>query len=307
MPNNKNQHIVPQFYQKLFSCDNETIGKFVIKTKETDLRSSIKKTACENYYYEDKGSIQSKGQTIESSIGVIESGASIAIRKLIRDSETPLSPKENQFLYTFIGLQILRTKSFAKRTEDVSKDILKELNIQIQDINPNLMITKDVKPQVESLKHAASMTLSLLDLRCKILEISVSDTYFLTSDNPVSIFNPFLCRNGIYNQGPALVGTLIFLPISPVKGVLLYDSQIYKVGTMKRNIVNIKQKSDVDSLNLLACLNAYEELLFNQLNLSYFCFTNLIERVNKFRNFERKRHEPIYVSGTDSVFAYIPP
>ena len=104
MPKNKNQHIVPQFYQRLFSNDDETIGKYVIKTKEINLRSSIKKTACGNYFYEDKDSIQSKGQTIESSIGVIESGASIAIKRLARDGETPLSSKEHQFLYTFIGL-----------------------------------------------------------------------------------------------------------------------------------------------------------------------------------------------------------
>lgn len=306
MPKNKNQHIVPQFYQRLFSNDDETIGKYVIKTKEINLRSSIKKTACGNYFYEDKDSIQSKGQTIESSIGVIESGASIAIKRLARDGETPLSSKEHQFLYTFIGLQILRTKAFVKRTEDVSENTLKELNTKVKDVYPNLVIKKDIKPQIESLKHAASMTLSLLDLRCKVLEISVPDAFFLTSDNPVSQFNLFLYRNNIYNQGPALVGALVFLPISPVKGVLLYDSQIYKIGTMKRNVVNIKLKSDVDSLNLLTCLNAYDELLFNQLNQPFFCFTNLIERINKLRTIERKKRDQAYISETETIPVYLP-
>ena len=41
----------------------------------------------------------------------------------------------------------------------------------------------------------------------------------------------------------------------------------------------------------------------NSQNQPYFCFTNLIERVNKFWDIERKR--PIYVSGTDSVLAYV--
>ena len=86
----------------------------------------------------------------------------------------------------------------------------------------------------------------------------------------------------------------------------MYDSQIYKIGTRKSNVVQIKQRVDVESLNLLTCLNAYNELLYNQLNQAHFCFTNLIERVDKFRNLERKRHKPIYLSGTDLAFAYIP-
>lgn len=50
MPKNKNQHIVLQFYQRLFSNDGETIGKYVIRTKEIDVPCSIKKIASENFY-----------------------------------------------------------------------------------------------------------------------------------------------------------------------------------------------------------------------------------------------------------------
>lgn len=304
MPNNKNQHIVPQFYQRLFSYDEKSIGKYVIHLRKC-FSSSIRNTASEDYYYDDKDFIESGKQTIEKTLNIIETGAAVAINELIQNGEEILSPKECQFLYSFIGLQILRTKSFAKRTEEVSNNILKEVNTQVQKLFPNLVITNDIKPHIASLKHAASMTLSLLDLRYKVLEISIPDSFFLTSDNPVSQFNPFLYRNNIYNQGPALVGALVFLPISPVKGVLLYDSQIYKIGTRKSNVVQIKQRVDVESLNLLTCLNAYNELLYNQLNQAHFCFTNLIERVDKFRNLERKRHKPIYLSGTDLAFAYI--
>ena len=225
---------------------------------------------------------------------------------LIRDSETILQPKEFQFLYTFIGTQMMRTKASAKRAKELSDNILKELNQLYQETYPNLIITNDIKPQIASLKHAASMTLALLDLRYKILEITVPDTFFLTSDNPVSVFNTFLYRNNIYNQGPALVGAIVFMPISPVKGVLLYDSQVYKIGTRKSNAYQIRQKSDVESLNLLTCLNAYNELLFNPNNLPYFCFSNLVERVSKLRNIERKKRQQVYISETETIPVYIP-
>ncbi|MBR1667135.1 MAG: DUF4238 domain-containing protein [Bacteroidaceae bacterium] len=308
MPKNKNQHIVPQFYQRQFSYDGETIGKYVIRTKEIDVPCSIKKTASENYFYDDKESIRSGGQTVESSMGVIESGAAIAIKKLVQDGEILLSPKEHQFLYTFIGLQVLRTKAYAKKiNEDVDKffKMLLYQHCGSKYIDSHLVCEYE-KPQVASLKYAAPITLSLLDLRYKVLEISIPDSFFLTSDNPVSQFNPFLYKNKIYNQGPALVGSLVFMPISPVKGILLYDSQIYKIGTRKSNVTKISQKSDVDSLNLLACLNAYDELLFNPQNQQHFCFSNLIERVSKLRNIERKKYEPVKMSETESVFAYIP-
>lgn len=305
MPNNKNQHIVPQFYQRFFSNDGKSIGKYVIHLRKSISSSSIKKTACEDYYYDDKDFIESGNQTIEKTLDIIETGAAIAIHELIQNGEKPLHPKDFQFLYSFIGLQILRTRPFAKRTEKVSSNILKELNAQIQNIFPNLVITNDIKPHIASLKHAASMTMSLLDLRYKVLEISIPDSFFLTSDNPVSQFNPFLYKQNIYNQGPALVGSLVFMPISPVKGILLYDSQVYKIGTKKSNTVQIRQKADVDSLNLLTCLNAYDELLYNPSNQPYFCFTNLIERVSKLRKIERKKRQEVNVSETETIPAYI--
>lgn len=308
MPNNKNQHIVPQFYQRLFSNDGKSIGKYVIHLRKSVNPSSIKNTVSEDYYYDDKVSIESGNQTIESTLGIIETGASLAIKELIQDGGKLLSPKDQQFLYSYIGLQILRTKPYANRTKEVLDNFQKELNSQIREISPNLEFVCIGKPQPhrESLKHAASISLSLLDLRYKVLEISIPGSFFLTSDNPVSQFNTFLYSRNIYNHGPALIGSLVFLPLSPLKGILLYDSQIYKIGTRKSNIVQVSQKSDVESLNLLTCLNAHEVLLYNPKNQPYFCFSNLIERVNNLRNIERKKRKPIHVSGTENVFAYIP-
>lgn len=199
MTKNKKQHIVPQFYQRNFSNDGKSIGKYVIHLRKSVKPSSIKDTVSQEYYYGDKASIESENQTIEATLGIIETGASVAIKELIQISEKLLPPKEYQFLYSFIGLQILRTKTFAKRIEEVSSNILNELNGHFQNIFPNLVITNDIKPHIASLKYAASVILSLLDLRYKVLEISISDTFFLTSDNPVSQFNSFLYRNKIYN------------------------------------------------------------------------------------------------------------
>lgn len=308
MPNNKKQHIVPQFYQRLFSNDGKSIGKYVIRLRKGVKPSSIKNTASEDYYYDDKVSIESGNQTIESTLGIIEKGASVAINELIQDGGKLLSPKDQQFLYSYIGLQILRTKPYANRTKEALDSCLKELNSQIRDRFPNSEFVFIGKPQPhkESLKHAELINLSILDLRYKVLEISIPETFFLTSDNPVSQFNMFLYSHNIYNHGPALIGSLIFLPISPLRGILLYDSQIYKIGTKKSNIVQIRQKSDVESLNLLTCLNAHEVLLYNPINQPYFCFSNLIERVNDLRNIERKKCMPIDVSGAEPIFAYIP-
>lgn len=307
MPKNKNQHIVPQFYQRLFSNDGKSIGKYVINLRKNVDPSSIKNTVSEDYYYDDKVFIESGNQTIESTLEIIEKGASLAIKELIQDGGKLLSPKDQQFLYSYIGLQILRTKPYANRTKEVLDNCQKELNSQIREISPNLeFVIGKPQPHKESLKHAASISLSLLDLRYKVLEISITETFFLTSDNPVSQFNTFLYSRNIYNHGPALIGSLVFLPLSPLKGVLLYDSQIYKIGTRKSNIVQVRQKSDVESLNLLTCLNAHEVLLYNPKNQPYFCFSNLIGRVNNLRNIERKKRMTIDVSGAEPIVAYIP-
>lgn len=81
IPNNKNQHLIPQFYQRNLSNDGKSIGKYVIHLRKTVIPPSIKDTASEYYYYDDKDFIESGKQTIEATLGMIETGASIAIKK----------------------------------------------------------------------------------------------------------------------------------------------------------------------------------------------------------------------------------
>lgn len=44
-------------------------------------------TASEDYYYDDKDFIESGKQTIEAILGIIETGASIAIKKQANQKE----------------------------------------------------------------------------------------------------------------------------------------------------------------------------------------------------------------------------
>ena len=77
---------------------------------------------------------------------------------------------------------------------------------------------------------------------------------FFASDDPVCVFNRLEAernfRLDFYSCGIGSAGILIWCPISPKYGVLVYDNDIYKVGG-NDDIVSLKKWRDVEALNLI--------------------------------------------------------
>lgn len=96
----------------------------------------------------------------------------------------------------------------------------------------------------------------IADLKIKIL---VSNEEFITSDNPVVLYNKFNeRRNTLYvGSGLASIGLQIFFPISPHVVIMLYDHKIYSIQN------NICNHDDVRRINGLQCINAHRNLYFS--------------------------------------------
>ena len=128
----------------------------------------------------------------------------------------------------------------------------------------NNLVVKIPYPPLKSLEHLDDMIQCCLDLKWKFLTIKSDEKNFITSDNPVSYYNTFLEKRGLYKCGYGLVGTFLFLPLSPKLAVILYDSQIYKVGNAKVGGSVVLSNSDVDNFNLLTAANANKVIYYKR-------------------------------------------
>jgi hypothetical protein len=69
MPNNKNQHYVPQLHLKNFSEDRKSIGVYHIPSNRFVRSSPIRHEASEDYFYGKDSSIDERLKKIENAAG----------------------------------------------------------------------------------------------------------------------------------------------------------------------------------------------------------------------------------------------
>lgn len=262
MANDKNQHFVPQFYQKFFSDDGKNIALFVVDTGKTIEKAPIKRQSSDTYFY-------SEDISIEKELGKVERLMAVLLKKL-SEGNYKLDDKELSVLYTFICLQSLRTEVPAEEMQNMAEQFAKEYAnfITHDETFTNNLVVKIPHPPLKSLEHLDDMIQCCLDLKWKFLIIESGEKNFITSDNPVSYYNTFLEKRGLYKCGYGLVGTLLFLPLSPKLAVILYDSQIYKVGSAKNGGSLILNNSDVDNFNALTAVNANKVIYYKRGTIS---------------------------------------
>lgn len=286
----KNQHYVPQFYQRFFSADlqHKTIGAYIIERRKYIPKAPIKNQSSEDYFY-------SPNQKVENSLGEIEKAAALVINRIFDDYKIKLSKEDSFTLYAFTFLQIGRTldrvnvlqENVDKITqlllkkyvaykkgsddftehEDITREVLESLKVKVP--NPGLF----------TLGSHAQIILTCIDLKMKIL-VNKTSKSFVTSDNPACMYSMFLERIGILTYAFASKGLMFYMPFSKDRAVMYYDSKCYKIGFKKREYVEITQDEDVDNLNLLTACYA---------NKILYCYDGSISKIEL--EFLANRHD----------------
>ena len=85
----KNQHYVPQFYQRYFSIDNKNIGAYVVSSDKNIPSAPIKSQSSGDYFY-------SENMKIEHALGKMEELSKSVIDKIIANPKERLT-KEEQY------------------------------------------------------------------------------------------------------------------------------------------------------------------------------------------------------------------
>ena len=107
----------------------------------------------------------------------------------------------------------------------------------------------------------------VLDLQYKLL-LNVSGVEFVTSDNPVILYNQLLSfRKGLSSTGLMSKGLQIFLPIGPDKMLFFYDQAVYRVGNSHKRVIIVNNPKDVYELNVLQMSSSLKNIYFNDPNI----------------------------------------
>ena len=220
MPNNKNQHFVPQFYLRNFSRDEKTVGTAIhidTPNPQVQYEAPIKSQASQNYYY-------TADTSIEKDFNLIEKPASVLIYRIINEPNVILNGNETYLLKHYIYFQHIRTPMHAQMLEDDVNQMFHklagpdydELNVKVGDA-PLLALA--------SLSKLANKTIDPLKLA--ILH-NQTPLPFITAPDPSIYFNLY-CMRRKKDYGTAMPGLMFYMPISAKKALFLYDSKTYKV------------------------------------------------------------------------------
>lgn len=276
MPVNKNQHYVPQFYQRRFSDDGKNIGVYLVDQQKSIPSAPIKSQASADYFYT---SDTDKPDNVEKAFSGIEGIGKEIMQKLDANPRTPLSKEESFSLYAFTILQLGRTLSPVQDTREMANMMLRRVLKFVTEISensdsPELADFRDMSDDVIdsiTLTEEAAKKLALgsylqmlplcIDLKSKVL-INETPVPFITSDNPVCLYNPFMEKMNYPLNGLGARGTIIYFPLSPKLALFIYDDNVYKVGNRRQSYAELHSINDIQELNKLSIVNCNQVVYY---------------------------------------------
>jgi hypothetical protein len=101
------------------------------------------------------------------------------------------------------------------------------------------------------------------DLKIRIVQ-NDTEVEFITSDDPAIVTNKFHSqKKKVGGFGVGSSGFILFMPISPLLGVLCYDGLVYTIPNLVNGRVLLKKSTDADALNELHFLKADSTIYFS--------------------------------------------
>lgn len=263
--------------------------------------ASIRDQASKSYFYGDKD--------MEERISELENLFLPPLRKL-KETKTfdKLSFEETFLVIQGIVFQSSRTlaarldqESTAQEWADMmlevalntSENLTEEDQTRLKEsvmAVPNMAEIQKIQ-MIEAVKNAQF----LADLGMTILKNRTNQP-FIFGDAPVVYFNYF--QKNIKNRGVLGMrtpGLQIYFPISPRTAIFLYDTNIYRPVVNKLSQIDVRQKSDIDSLNMLQIHNSASAAYLNSLDDSC-ALRNLWEKSQRTQFNKKGKHRTFTIN-----------
>lgn len=257
MPDNKSHHYVPRFYLRNFSQSGKSVDLFNIASQRLIRNAPIKGQCCRDYFY-------GKDLENERSLSTVEGQVADLLRLISEQTRLPHQFTAGHLLLCFhVATQAYRTQYAADTLNEITNGMMREVIKHDKRVTPEMLAQVKFEyedPALISIAHAAQVFPLLMDLECAAL-LAPRGTEFITSDNPVVMYNQFmLWRADGSNTGIASKGLQIFFPIWPFLTLVMYDRDVYHFGATRSTPVHVASAEDVHELNMLQAASASENV-----------------------------------------------
>ena len=188
-------------------------------------------------------------------------------------------------------LQLGRTAYSAEALDEFADEMAKRIIETRSGLTKEQLDTLRIgysHPGRAAVGYAIQLFPLLIDLEWRLLTIS-NDLEFVTSDNPVVLYNQFMSfRHHGSNTGLAAKGLQVFLPLSPKIALMLYDRNVYGVSSRNSQVVEVNAIGDVEQVNRLQFIAALESVYFCDAQLDV---VRMFEGARRFRRTQKNKME----------------
>ncbi|MEF3080578.1 DUF4238 domain-containing protein [Winogradskyella poriferorum] len=300
-----NQHYVPKFYLRHFSYLNNLnqIGVFNTKSEFFIKDGKLKKQASKKYFYGKDGVLEDFYQNLENILAPL-------VLKYIQNENIPkqFSSEQSDMLHLIFTMESrnpmrvnLMRQTLLEQKDRVDKIDSTFYNQEKQDILNQFVKNENLhKIMLDNLKGRVMLA---MDLNFKLLK-NTTNHPFITSDFPVVKYNQFMESqnwfDGMNYNGSGWIGQQIFFPLNEQYLLIIFDSDIYKVGNRKESVVEISNTNSVDSLNILQFLNCTNNIFFNHSASEHYIRT-LFDKSKKYRKGNQLVNYDLKVMSEDGI------
>ncbi len=257
MPDNKNHHFVPRFYLRNFSRSERSIDLFNLKSGRLIKSAPIKGQCSRDYLY-------GKDAQHEKSLSEVEGEIAAMFRSILYHRRLPGPFTAGHFLLcVHVAMQVLRTQYAGEALNESVDKMMKETfknDPRLNGENLDDFAFGYETPSLVTVFHGMLSFPVLMDLELALL-FAPPGTEFITSDNPVVLYNKLMqWRTFGSNTGMASKGLQVFLPIWPRITLVMYDRYVYRFGRTKADSEAWASMEQVQELNVLQAASASENV-----------------------------------------------
>lgn len=260
----KNHHYVPQFYLRQFANPPKQINLYALGQQKLILGASLKGQCYrKNFYGPD--------QSIENALMVIENGIAPVIQRITRDRVLPaVESVEHDFILLFIAMQIARTETAGLKINEGMDRMIKKTyrnDPRLKDVDFEKSEFGYDNPVLLGLGMALTNYRLYDDLGIALLTRKEGPEIII-SDNPIYRYNLYCEREQSHGVlGMQCRGLLVVFPLSPELVILLYDREVYALGTRRSGPRYDLCEDDLSMLNLMQCVFANHSIYFSSANM----------------------------------------
>lgn len=276
MADAKKQHYVPQFYLREFTDPDTPPGQEPYVWTFSKDGKKRKRRAPKNILWEtDLYTINvdgTKHYEIEKTLSQIECDFAETVRKKIKP-HLPLTAAEHKTLCRFVATMLQRTI----RQKDNQESFYEKLIAQVERLESHHGSANSTSARLKAAKKDVHKS-GILGMLSEIPELlgrmslaflctARTNGRFITSDDPVTLFNPDLQWQRAYGPGLAQSGVELTMPISPEIAICLTWSNL-------RGYIQIPRWR-VDELNRFTRGHCYEHFISHSPKKKYIWFSRI--------------------------------